>query len=109
VVGGGTDGVVRLWETAEGKLTQSWSTDQGELRAVAIHPREDLIITAGADVRLWKGQQLVLKLDRHTRPVNHVCWSADGKTVVTAGEDGTVVVWNLAEMKAGLESLGLGW
>jgi WD40 repeat protein len=109
VVGGGTDGVVRLWQTADGKLTRSWSTDQGEVRAVAIDPRADLVITAGADVRLWKGQQLVLKLDRHTRPVNHVCWSADGKTVVTAGEDGTVVVWNLADMKAGLETLGLGW
>jgi WD40 repeat protein len=109
VAAAGADGVVRQWEVASGKLTASWSTDQGEIRALAFHPRENLLITAGADVRLWKGNQLVLKLDRHTRPVNHVCWSADGKTLVTAGDDSTVYVWNLEEMKAGLQNMGLGW
>jgi WD40 repeat protein len=109
VAAAGADGVVRQWEVASGKLTASWSTDQGEVRALAFHPRDNLLITAGADVRLWKGKQLVLKLDRHTRPVNHVCWSADGKTLVTAGDDSTVYVWNLEEMKAGLKKMGLGW
>src|SRR5688500_404368 len=53
------------------------------------------------DVKLWdpKTGALVASLEGQPTNVWSVAFSADGKTLLTSGYDGKVILWNVAEKK----------
>jgi WD40 repeat protein len=51
--------------------------------------------TAGQDIKLWsKDGKLIRTLTGHLGKVRAIAFSADGQTLVSGGEDGSVRVWN---------------
>jgi WD40 repeat protein len=76
---------------------------------MAYHPKLDLLATAGNDVRFWQPdtRQLVLVIEKHSKPVRDVSFSQDGNLLVTASDDQTVVVLNLEQLTESLSNLGL--
>jgi hypothetical protein len=98
VVGGGHEGVVRLWDGLAGKELKQFAGHNGVVWAVAITPDGRRVLSGGFDrtVRLWdplSGKE-VRQLTGHQDYVRSVAFSADGRKVVTAGDDRTVRLWS---------------
>jgi len=71
----------------------------GIVRAVAVSPDGDRILTASFDytARLWDfvDQVAVSELDEHAGPVNAVAFVPGGKRALTAGDDRIILLWDL--------------
>jgi WD40 repeat protein len=79
----------------------------------AISPGDRLLAVGGPGrtIRLWDyatGTALAT-WDAHERGVTALAFSPDGRTLVSAGLDGTLKVWNLAATAEELAAHGLGW
>src|SRR5262249_61775667 len=91
--------LLKLWEVATGKELLSFGTG-AYLRGLAITP-DGLRVAASADredaaIRIWDpiaGKE-VLTLRGHTDLVRRVCWSRDGRRVVSTSDDLTVKIWD---------------
>jgi WD40 repeat protein len=108
---GGSDGTLRLCDPETGKVRTSWDGGQGETRSIAVSPRGDVVATAGKDVRLWfvERKELLGALTRHEGPVNAVDFSPDGRLLASGGDDRTINVVDLVELRSRLTELGLDW
>jgi WD40 repeat protein len=75
--------------------------------SVAYSRSGDLIATGAATgptpgrVAIWntRGKQLAT-LDGHTRPISGLGFSADGRLLITASQDGTIRIWDLSVLRA---------
>ncbi|GAA1960569.1 WD40 repeat domain-containing protein [Kitasatospora viridis] len=103
LVTGGWDGLVRVWDLADGQLVAppvgghaGWVV----ALAVAMVAGRQVVLSAGEDDRevlvrdLITGQPAGPALVGHTAPVQTL--AAGGGVVATAGQDGTVRIWDPA-------------
>jgi WD40 repeat protein len=99
IVSGGSDGTVRVWDLASGRLERTPEGHTGKVEAVAV-TADGRIVSGGDDhtVRVWHlaSGHLERTLKRHTGRVVAVAVTADGQHIVSGSDDGTVRVWNLA-------------
>lgn len=102
------DRTVKLWDVASGKRLDTLKESQKELYALAFSPDGTRLAAAGVDnrIRVWRitldakeGENpLLISKFAHESPVLRLVWSADGMTIVSAGEDRLVKVWNADTM-----------
>ncbi len=98
----GADGSVIVWNTDNGAPLYSLDISQpetvGGANAVAFHPDGQHVIVAYDDgaSRLWQGQTFIRKLPGHTSAVLDVTFSHNGNLIASAGDDGTIKVWEMA-------------
>jgi WD40 repeat protein len=73
---------------------------RGAIRAVAFHPKEKLLASAGLDgsIRLWNTDtgKLLRILVGHAGPVNALAWSSSTGRLASASDDRTVRLWDPA-------------
>lgn len=100
VVTAGDDKTVRFWNHAEQKVMRTLSGPTKGIRCVALGP--DGRVVAGADDsgHVWDG-----KGDRPRGPISHdgqglpaVLFAPDGRSCVSGGYDGRVIVWHAKEI-----------
>lgn len=106
VVSGGSDGTVRVWDTASGKelLTLKAHVPFPALLGVtevAFSPEGDRLLSCGdRTVKLWNAETGALEktIQGHTSPVMGAAFSCDGKKIVSVSSqpENTIRVWDAA-------------
>ena len=124
IASGCYDGVVRLWEVAEGEEgggsggagpSSSFAAHRGAVKAaVAVRtrgaPGGQLLVTGGADMvgRVWLGvgadgggsPEAVAELRGHAEGVEAAAASADGRLCCTGGWDSRLLLWQSGAWRA---------
>ena len=94
-----TDGLLTERDTATGLETRRFVGHAGMVRAVAIAPDEQHIVSADAlgRVIVWDvaSQQPLITLTDGNQLITSLDWSPDGRRIVAGKEDGTIQIWTL--------------
>ncbi len=94
---GGGDQVVKVWDLATHKKTSQLEGHHGAVYAVAFDANATRVASASADkqVMLWdlKTSLKSTQIRTHKAGVTGLCWSMDGKILVTSCEDGLARVF----------------
>ncbi|HWE40468.1 MAG TPA: c-type cytochrome domain-containing protein, partial [Isosphaeraceae bacterium] len=98
LITGGAEKAIRFWNTADGKTSKTVDFPAGT-EALALSPDESLLAAAGSDfvvrvLNVADGNE-VHTLKGHTAAITSVAFLADGKSVVTVGDDLAARVWGL--------------
>jgi WD40 repeat protein/DNA-binding SARP family transcriptional activator len=96
------DGGIRIIDSSDGTVDARMG--RGTVSAAALSPDGKSVIggEAGNAVRVWSaaGGPPTIRLGSHKQQVNAVAFSSDGRRAVSAGDDGQVIVWDLAASRA---------
>ena len=101
VVSGGNDGKLLLWDAERGeKVALLEEVADGRAAAASLSP-DGRLLAAGSSrgtAKVWDlaTGQVVLRIGGHDAEIYRLVWSADGRTLVTAGNDGWVQVVRVA-------------
>ncbi len=105
VAAGGADKSLMVWNAADGKELRKIADLPAPVQSVAFAPPGSTppsVIAAGCGdnvIRLFDVAQgtEIKKLAGHTGPVNAVAYSPKGDLILSAGNDGSIHVWNVAD------------
>lgn len=95
---GGTDGVLRLWETANWNLVGTLAEHRSRIDSLAWSPDSSQLVTGSWDqtCRIWRisdGTSIPV-IAHGGRRVYCVAWSPDGKSIATGGADNWIKLWD---------------
>lgn len=97
------DGVLILWDIAQGIVLRKFSSDEENISAVAFS-HDGRQLACGLDegrLKLLDVQNLnaLLTVEGHGQSVKTLTFSPDGSRLATAGDDSTVRVWEARELR----------
>lgn len=96
-----TDGAVRIWEMASGRLLHNLKVHSEPVRTVAFSPDGKLLASSGDDrvIHLWEigSTRPSMTLRGHTGIVRAVVFSPDGALLASSGADGIVRIWQVED------------
>jgi WD40 repeat protein len=113
VLGGLAPGQVRLWNALTGKAIQHFLGHTRRIQSVAFSPDEKRMVSTSDDgtVRVWEVESAkqLLCLTGHGKGIGArsdqdkattgVAWSANGRSILSGGWDGTVRLWDASTGK----------
>ena len=102
--GGEYDNTIRLWNLAEGKPLREFVGHAGPVGSIVFTPDGLSLASSGTwerEIRLWDaatGKER-RRLQGHDDWTTSLAISPDGKFLASASLDGTILVWDIAEVK----------
>jgi hypothetical protein len=96
-VGGGFDGVLRIWDVGSGALERTFWSHRSAIYGVAWSPDGRHVVSASGDrtLRLWSldSGTALTSFSGHSHTVYAVTLSRDGKQVLSGSLDGSARLW----------------
>src|SRR6516165_4850818 len=110
LAGGGLDGTVTLWNTADGKLLRmfewrrsAFEWQRSEIASVAFDPAGRRLASGSANgaVHLWDtaSGELLYAFPRQSGSIASVAFHPTGHMLASGADDGTVNLWNATDGK----------
>ena len=98
VVGGGSEGVVRIWDAQNGGEVRPLRGHTGWVTACAFSPDGKSVLSCAVDrsIKIFDLPRADSASSGHTSGINAIAVSRDGKRIATAGIDRTVKIWDIA-------------
>ncbi|RZM27740.1 MAG: WD40 repeat domain-containing protein [Pedobacter sp.] len=103
LISGGRDAQLKVWELPDYELVNNIAAHMFGIYAIAYHPTEPYFATCSQDksIKLWGADDFklykILSLEKNTEghfhSINKLVWSADGKCLISTGDDRQVMVW----------------
>ncbi len=98
---GGTDKSVNIWDLKTAKKVQQMPGHTRDIQSVSFNPknRQQLVSTSrDKSLRLWdvSAGTEIRPLNGHAGTVYSASYSSDGRLLVSASEDGSLMIWNAA-------------
>jgi WD40 repeat protein len=91
-----------IWRWAEGTKDnpRRINAPGPKVHALAITPDGNVAVSAGEGrgISFWRGEKRIAQVGGHAHRATHACICDDATKAVTAGQDGTLIVWNLREL-----------
>ena len=98
---GSWDRTIRLWDVAR-RTHVATLENCGRCYSVAFSPDGTHLVSGSSDlITLWDvaASKAVATLEGHNGPVHSVAFSTDGSTVASGSRDGTMLLWDLQQLK----------
>jgi WD40 repeat protein len=86
--------VALQWDSKTGQVVESYDTpypNEGAVPGTSLTATWDMQTVVVSDSSTGETYSLV----QHSGEIQHVSWSSDGKRLASAGDDQTVILWNL--------------
>jgi hypothetical protein len=97
ILSSSTDNTMRLWDTASGRLIQSFEGHCSPVTSVAFSPDGRFILSGSSDntIRLWEtaSGRFIQSFEGHSDSVTSVAFSPDGKFILSGSSDNTARLW----------------
>lgn len=99
----GADRKVLVWDVDGGFCTHYFKGHKGVVTCIMFHPDPNrLLLFSGSDdatIRIWdlRTKKCVTTLEKHQSAVTSLVISEDGQTLISAGRDKVVNLWNLSD------------
>jgi WD40 repeat protein len=103
LMSGGRDAQLKVWDLPEYELLNNIAAHMFSVYAIAYHPTQPFFASCSQDkgIKLWGSDDFklykILSLEKNTEghfhSINKLIWSADGKYLISTGDDRQVMVW----------------
>jgi WD repeat-containing protein 61 len=97
IITAGGDGQISFNSATDFSFIKAGKLCNAKIRGLAIHPSQDLMAVACGDgtIRIFylPEQEEIHLFHAHTDSVNCICWSPDGKQLLSGGKDAYLKVW----------------
>ncbi|HAV61502.1 MAG TPA: hypothetical protein DCY13_03955, partial [Verrucomicrobiales bacterium] len=104
----GNDKLIKLWELVSQTEIDRYEGHLGPVTGIAFNPEASELLSIGADkqIKLWdvKTGESVVGISGRRHGMTAAAWSADGKTVVAADEDGRAYTFKEFKRHTGAQS-----
>ncbi|RZK78695.1 MAG: WD40 repeat domain-containing protein [Pedobacter sp.] len=103
MISGGRDAQLKIWALPEYELMNNIAAHMFSVYTIAYHPILPYFATCSQDksIKLWGSDDFklykILSLEKNTEghfhSINKLIWSADGKYLISTGDDRQIMVW----------------
>lgn len=104
LITGGRDAHLKVWDTNRWECINSFAAHLFQIYTIAFHPTLPYIATASRDksIKIWRAEDFSLfknlsiekSKEGHILSVNDICWTIDGKNIISVGDDKLVKIWD---------------
>lgn len=105
LLSGGRDAQLKAWSLPEYTQTQHIPAHLYSIYSIAFHPVLPYFATGSQDksIKIWGAENYklykILSIEKgtegHTHSVNKLSWSADGRYLLSTGDDKLVMIWEM--------------
>jgi len=107
LLSGGRDAQLKVWHLPDYELQSNVAAHMFSVYTIAYHPFAPFFATSSQDksIKLWGADDFrlykILSVEKgtegHAHSVNKLIWSADGKYLISTGDDRQVMVWSFTK------------
>ncbi len=94
---GGEDGDVEAWTANGDRSRESWSAGRGDVTSLDVAPNGTVVTATDSErVTIWRSNgRRLQRIEDDDNDVVMVAFTADGKRIITGGEDGRAKIWDV--------------
>jgi len=96
IISGSMDSTIKLWDLVAGKSRSTLTNHKKAVRALALHPRDYTMVSAGADnLKQWKFPEgkFIQNLTGHNTIINSLACN-HSNVLFSGGDDGSMRFWD---------------